>query len=91
MNRRSLASLLIGVLASILGLLAAFRIRANRCLARGGEWDEARRLCRVPAGTAGESFAQVATAYLLGAVIMLVIGFVLYRLFLAATGRGPRR
>jgi hypothetical protein len=89
-NRRSLISLLIGVLASIVGLLAAVRIRSNRCSGMGGRWDDAKRLCVVPDGTAGESATQVMTSYLLGAVVALVAGFMLWRVMLFVTGRGPR-
>lgn len=89
MNRRSLILLLIGVLASILGMLAATRIRARRCAALDGQWDEVARRCVLPAGTAGETLPQLLTAYLLGLVLAAIVAFMLWRVFLFATGRGP--
>jgi hypothetical protein len=88
-NRRSLISLLIGVLASIVGMLAAVRIRSNRCAGMGGTWNDAQRVCAVPGGN-GETAIQVVTAYLLGVVVALVAGFMLWRVMLFVTGRGPR-
>ena len=89
MNRRSLILLLIGVLASLLGMLAATRIRARRCAALDGQWDEVARRCVLPPGTPGETLSQSLTAYLLGLVIAAMIAFMLWRIFLFATGRGP--
>lgn len=89
MNRRSLITMLIGVLASIAGLLAATRLRAGRCLERGGQWDDARRACRVAAGVAPETTAQVASAYLVGLLVAVVAGFMLWRLYRLAIGEGP--
>jgi hypothetical protein len=90
-NRRSLIALLIGVLASILGLLAATRLRARRCGSLGGTWDDARRSCSLPAGVAGDSMLQTLGSYALGAAIAVLVAFMLWRAYLAATGRGPRR
>jgi hypothetical protein len=90
-NRRSLIVLLIGVLASLLGLLAATRLRARRCDSLGGAWDDARRSCRLPAGVVGESTLQTLGAYALGAAIAVLVAFMLWRAYLAATGRGPNR
>jgi hypothetical protein len=91
MKRRPIILLLIGVIAAILGMLAASRIRAGRCAGLGGQWDDVRRACTVPAGMTGESAGQVATAYLLGIVIAAVAAFMLWRIFLFAIGRGPDR
>ena len=89
MNRRSIILMLIGVIASIVGLLTANSIRSMRCADIGGQWDTARRSCRVAAGMTGESATQVGTAYLIAAAVALLSGFLLYRVFLVATGRGP--
>lgn len=89
MTRRSIIAMLIGVIASLVGLLVATRVRGDRCLARGGTWDDARRTCRVAGGAAGETIAQVATGFLAGALVALVAGFMLWRLYLFAIGRGP--
>jgi hypothetical protein len=91
MNRRSLILLLIGVIASLAGMLGAMRVRSGRCEALGGTWDDAARACRVPAGAAGETAGQVISAYLLGLVLALVVAFMLWRVLLFVTGRGPDR
>jgi len=90
-NRRSLIVLLIGVLASILGLLAATRLRARRCDSLGGTWDDARRSCHLPAGIAGETTLQTLGSYTLGAALAVLVAFMLWRAYLAVTGRGPGR
>ena len=91
MNRRSLILLLIGVIASLAGMLAATRIRTGRCAALGGRWSDVERACQVAAGAPGESAGQITSAYLLGLVIAVVVGFMLWRMFLFVTGRGPDR
>lgn len=87
MTRRSLIAMLIGILASIAGLLAATRLRADRCLDGGGQWDDARRACR--AAAVPETAGQLASAYAVGALVALVAGFMLWRLSRYAMGEGP--
>ncbi|HYD52376.1 MAG TPA: hypothetical protein VEA99_07105 [Gemmatimonadaceae bacterium] len=91
MKRRPLILLLVGALATLLGLMASTRIRASRCASRGGEWDDLRRACRLASGASGETVGQVTTAYLLGLVIAVIVAFMLWRIFLFAIGRGPDR
>ena len=91
MNRRSIILLLMGVIASLAGMLGAMRIRARRCASLGGTWDDVERACRVAAGAPGETAGQITSAYLLGFVLAAVVAFMLWRMFLFVTGRGPDR
>lgn len=85
-RRRSLASLLIGILAALGGLWVATYLRSDRCLDAGGRWTPGVNVCQLPAGVTPESIGQLISAYLVGAVVALAIGFVLWRVFAWASG-----
>ena len=85
-RRRSIASLLIGILAALGGLWVATFLRSDRCLDAGGRWTPGANLCELPPGVTPESIRQLISAYLVGAVVALAIGFVLWRIFAWASG-----
>lgn len=93
MNRRSIASLLVGVLAAVAGFASAAWLRQRSCLANDGRWDAAARACLSSAGSPSpESVGDLARAYFLGAVIALMLAVMLWRVYLFATGaHSPRR
>lgn len=93
MNRRSLASLLIGILAAVAGLSAAGWLRQRRCIADGGRWDAAARLCFDSAGLpSSESTGDLVRVYFLAALVAVMLAVMLWRIYLFATGaRAPRR
>jgi hypothetical protein len=88
MNRRSLASLLVGVIAIMAGMWAGTAYRTDWCLDSGGRWDVARRACAMATGAAPEPARVTMTSYAITAIVALLLGTMLWRLFLAvSTGK----
>jgi hypothetical protein len=85
-----MASLLVGVLAGVAGLWAATRLRQDRCLDARGSWDATRRACAMPDGVASDSTLAALRDYGIGVLVALVVGFVLWRVYLAASGGRAR-
>ncbi|NUO64645.1 MAG: hypothetical protein HOQ11_04990 [Gemmatimonadaceae bacterium] len=88
-RRRSLASLLIGVIAALGGMWVATWVRSGRCLDAGGRWTPGVNRCELPAGVTPESLAQLVSAYLLGLLAAVAIAFLLWRVFAYASGARP--
>lgn len=90
MNRTSLASLLIGILAALTGFWSYSLLRKRQCTDVGGVWDTVLRACQVPAGTDPSAAAPTAMTYVMPIVVGAALAFMLTRVFLALSGRGPR-
>lgn len=88
MNRRSIIILLIGVIAALAGSLAAAFLKQNRCASNGGQWQADTQLCRLPTGETVSTAAM--TDALVGIFVAVVLGFMLFRIFLFASGRMSR-
>jgi cytochrome c biogenesis protein CcdA len=88
MNRRSLIIVLIGMLAGFSGLATVGVLRQNRCKGLGGEWQSAVRACALEDG--GTAEISRTSDFLLGALVAIGLGFMLFRMFLYATGRMGR-
>ncbi|HEX2779789.1 MAG TPA: hypothetical protein VHM30_09840 [Gemmatimonadaceae bacterium] len=91
LDRRSLASLLIGIIAALGGLWTAAFLRSDRCLDAGGRWTPGRNVCELPAGVTPEATWQVASSYLAGVIVAVAIAFVLWRVFAFASGARAAR
>ena len=84
MNRRSLIQILIGAIATLGSLAALMVVRQNRCVAAGGQWSVAERVCTGPTGPiAVAEPADFAVALVVGALL----AFMLYRASTFATRR----
>lgn len=88
MNRRSLIVVLIGMIAGIAGFATIALLRQNRCKDMGGNWSAQARSCQLADGLAGN--VSNPSDLLAGAVVAVVLGFMLFRMFLYATGRAAR-
>jgi hypothetical protein len=91
MDRRSLASLLVGVLATLSGFYAYGALRGAKCRNAGGVWDVARRSCTLPSGTSADAAATGVGTILMAILVGLAVAFMLTRIYQFASGRGPRR
>ena len=85
-NRRSLASLLIGVIAALGGMWTAAYLRGHRCVGAGGRWTPGANRCELPAGVTPETTWQLFSSYLLGLLVAIAIAVVLWRIFAFASG-----
>lgn len=90
MNRSSIASLLIGILAALTGFWAYDLLRKRQCTDVGAAWDTARRACQVPAGMDPSAVAPGASTYILPILLGIALAFTLSRVYLVMSGRGPR-
>ncbi len=88
MNRRSIILLLIGTIAAIAGFAVPAYLRQRRCAAAGGRWDNAARQCAASDGGVVE--VASGTDILVGALVAVALAFMLFRMFLFATGRVGR-
>lgn len=80
--------LLIGTIATLAGFGTTWYLRQRRCLGNGGSWRADTRKCELPTG---ELVSTVGTTDVLaGVFVALVLGFMLFRLLVAASGRMPR-
>lgn len=85
MNRRALASLLVGVIAIMAGMWAGTAYRTSWCLDAGGRWDVARRACELATGAAPEPTRVALASWAITAAVALLLGTMLWRLFLAVS------
>lgn len=88
MNRRSIIILLIGMIAALAGSLAAALLKQNRCASSGGQWQADTQLCQLPTGETVRTAAT--TDVLVGIFVAIVLGFMLFRFLLFASGRMSR-
>lgn len=86
LDRRSLASLLIGIIAALGGLWTAAFLRSDRCLDAGGRWTPGRNVCDLPPGVTPETAWQVTSSYLAGGIVAVAIALLLWRVFSFASG-----
>lgn len=88
LNRSSLASLLVGVIAALVGFYLLDMLRRNSCVDNGGSWDAVGRACTlpptVPAGAADVGLGTYALVVLAAAFL----AFMLTRLYNLAAARG---
>lgn len=88
MDRRSLITILVGVLATLSGFATTAMLRQTRCADAGGQWRAAAKQCVLPSG--GLVPVDRATDMLWGIGLALALGFMLFRIVLFATGRARR-
>jgi len=84
-TRRSLALLLVGLGAMLIGLSAATAVMRDACLDAGGRWLET-RTCEA----ATTPLPAPGRAYLIGAVVGIVAGVVLWRIYTFYAARARR-
>ena len=83
--RRQVVLVVVGVTASIVALVASTYLRQGACQDAGGQWVVSTETCTLPLGVAVPSPIR---AYLLGAVIGLLAGTMLWRVYtFASQGR----
>ena len=87
--RRQLVLLVIGVTGAIVALVAATYLRQDACLDAGGTWAGESETCRL-AGGGGLPQGSTVRAYLLGALIGLLAGTMLWRVYTFVAYRGRR-
>jgi hypothetical protein len=85
MNRRSIIVVLIGMIAGIAGFASVAYLRQRRCVGASGTWDNAVRRCTLPDGMVTE--VARTSDIVVGSLIALALGFMLFRMFLFAIGR----
>jgi hypothetical protein len=88
MNRRSLIVVLIGMITGVSGFATVALLRQSRCKGMGGQWTAQAGHCTLPDGATAH--VSNATDILAGAVVGVLLGFMLFRMFLYATGRVSR-
>jgi hypothetical protein len=88
MNRQSIIVIIIGAVATLSGLAATDLLRKRRCGEFEGIWAAAVRECRLPSGEAVGTLT--AGTAIIGLLIGVAVGFMLYRGYLYATGRAKR-
>jgi hypothetical protein len=89
MNRRSIITVLIGIIATLTGFMVTVLLRQRRCDGAGGQWAPATRECVL---TSGERLDVAAISdVILGVVVVLGLAFMLFRVLLFVMGRKPRR
>ena len=84
--RRQIVLIVVGITAAIVALVAATYLRQGACQDAGGQWIVPTETCALPPGTAAPSPLR---SYLLGAVIGLLAGGMLWRVYTFAS-RGRR-
>ena len=89
MNRRSIITVLIGVLATLTGFAVTALLRQRRCEGAGGRWAAATSECVTTSGERLEIAAV--TDVVLGVAAAFLLAFMLFRVLLFVMGRMPRR
>lgn len=85
MNRRSIAVLMIGMIATIAGFATTGYVRQKECAGDGGRWHPETRLCELPSG---DMVGNISVSNVIaGVVVALLLGFMLFRAFLFTSGR----
>lgn len=85
--RRQIVLVVVGITAAIVALIAATYLRQDACLDAGGRWVVETEVCQLAPGVAPPGSAK---AYGLGAVIGLLVGTMLWRMYTFAARRGTR-
>lgn len=80
-TRRSLATLVIGVIAALGGMTLATAMRRRRCMELGGAWDGAVNACVDADGAIAAGIADHLIFWGTALVTAAIIGFMLWRLF----------
>jgi hypothetical protein len=90
-TKRSLATMLTGLIATLAALLIAELLRQRACAGGGGRWDVAARGCVLPAGVQPSLLGGMG-AYVVAAVVGVLLAVMLWRTYtFFATGGGGRR
>jgi hypothetical protein len=90
-TKRSLATMLTGLIATLAALLVAEVLRQRGCTGAGGRWDAAARGCVLPSGATLPWLGGVG-AWMVAAVVGLLLAVMLWRTYtFFATGGGGRR
>jgi hypothetical protein len=90
-TKRSLATMLTGLIATLAALLLAEVVRQRACAGAGGTWEGVERSCAVPAGGSVPLLAG-AGAYLVAVPAAVLLAVFLWRTYtFFATGAGGRR
>ena len=90
-TKRSLATMLTGLIATLGALLVAEVLRQRACTDAGGRWDTAARGCVLPSGVQ-PSWLGGTGAYVVAAVGGVLLAVMLWRTYtFFATGAGGRR
>jgi hypothetical protein len=90
-TKRSLATMLTGLIATLAALLVAQVLRQRACTGATGRWDAAARSCVLPSG-ATPSWLGGTGAYVVAAVAGVLLAVMLWRTYtFFATGGGGRR
>ena len=84
--RRQLVLVVVGITATIVALVASTYLRQGACQDAGGQWIVPSETCALPPGIAEPSSVR---SYLLGALIGLLAGTMLWRVYTFAS-RGRR-
>ena len=87
--RRQIILVIVGITAAIVALIAATYLRQDACLDAGGRWLGQTETCEL-AGGAALPRGAVVRAYLLGSLIGLLAGTMLWRVYSFVTRRGMR-
>ena len=85
--RRQLILVIVGVSGAIVALIAATYLRQDACLDAGGRWVIATETCQLEGGGAMSQGSTV-RAYLLGALVGLLAGTMLWRVYTLVASRG---
>ena len=83
--RQSVLTILIGAISTLVGLTAIDYLRGRRCADLAGKWLASARQCELPSGE--HVGTGTAIIFVIGAVIALGVGLMLYRAMLFASGR----
>lgn len=89
MNRRSIITVLIGVLTTLSGFAVTALLRQRRCEGAGGRWAADTRECVTASGERLD--IAVTMDVVLGIAAALLLAFMLFRVLLFVMGRMPRR
>ncbi len=89
MNRRSIITVLIGIIATLSGFAVTAFLRQRRCEGAGGQWAPATRDCVLISGERLEVSRGADIA--IGLVVAVALAFMLFRVLLFVMGRMTRR
>ena len=85
--RRQLVLLVVGITAAIVALIAATALRQDACLDAGGRWLLDTETCELAGAMPRGATVR---AYLLGALVGLLAGAMLWRVYTFFASRGTR-
>ena len=87
--RRQLVLLVVGITAAIVALIASTWVRQDACLGAGGRWLVETETCELAGGAMPQG--STVRAYLLGALIGLLAGTMLWRVYTYFASRATPR